>query len=754
MIDNHSPDEQLAAQTEPGRTFSAILSDVQAMTGAEVAALYRVDSDAQRVTRVASTSGIGPLQSLNWMPLGVGLVGKCAASGETILSTDMESDERAIHYLSIRRLGLRAMLGVPLCTDVGVVGVIGAIHRQPFYFTEQHVENLQAYAREVGHGLQLLWSWQDQAAALGQSMDPRWLYQMRLERVREFGASIHASNDVEEVFDCALAAMAELTWASHVFIALVDERTQVIKAHRGLNFPADRIERTVQSLHPTGLPDEGALSHVVRTRQPAFIHADVPWPEHEHQTGREATRYTLSVPLIGRGGVLGALSAGWNHDALADPILVGLTSILADHVSAAMETHRLLAVERQQRAVGEELHQVAQRITAGLSLEESLAGVLHAVERLLGATSASVYLVDDDVAIVERRFTTRYTGSPHWEDRRGMIAPEGPTVRAIKTFATVVVEDAAEDPIFRQLDVAGLRTVAATPITHARRVVGVLYANWSERRECGRSDLRLLETLASYGAVAIENARLHAHLVETARIEEANRRAQEAEEARQRLQEFMAMASHDLRGPLTIILGYAQMLGQKRSPRGDSIKTTAAGIEKAARRMRRLIDDLLDAARIGAGRFMLQPTQIDLSELVRQVVDEQRSTSIQHPIELRISDRIEGQFDGQRVSQVLVNLLSNAAKYSPDHQPVLVCLERRGGEAILCVTDRGDGIDSDSLPHLFQPFFRANQDEVTKGTGLGLYIAKGIVESHGGRIWVETESGKGSTFAFSLPLKP
>jgi GAF domain-containing protein len=556
-------DELLVSQPEPDRTFSSILSDARMIIGASIATLHRTDLATKRVLRVASAGAPEPLPSPSWTPLGVGLVGRCAYSGEPYLSTDIEKDPRGAHYWALKYLDVHAAVAVPLTMQRTTIGVLGAMHPRPGYFTSEHTKQLLAFAHDVAPTIQKLWSWQDRGASLSQVKDPRWLYELRLERVRQISAMIHSLDDIEQVYECALDAIAELTWAARVFIALVDEEAGVIRGHRGVNAPPELLAETVRRLYSAPSPDEDILAYVVRTREPAFTRLGDRRLNAATAARHGGSRYALTVPLIGRSGVLGTLTAGWNHETLADPALIGIVTILADHVAAAMDTHRLLQSERRQRLIAEELNVVARRITAGLSLEDSLTAVLRAVERLLGAVSSSVYLAEPSGLLPERRYTTRYTGQPHWEDRRGLISANGPTATALKTGQAVVIDDLQNEPEMRRLDSEEVRTTAAVPIHHDDRIIGVLYANWRERRHCAPADIRLLETLATYGAVAIENARLHTHLVEKARLEEANRRAREAEEERRRFQEFVAMASHDLKGPLSIALGYAQLLRQQ-----------------------------------------------------------------------------------------------------------------------------------------------------------------------------------------------
>ncbi|MCL5264038.1 MAG: HAMP domain-containing histidine kinase [Chloroflexi bacterium] len=238
------------------------------------------------------------------------------------------------------------------------------------------------------------------------------------------------------------------------------------------------------------------------------------------------------------------------------------------------------------------------------------------------------------------------------------------------------------------------------------------------------------------------------------RTEQASRRAAEAEEARQRLQEFTGMIAHDLRGPLTVMLGFIQILGKGREAVAPEVSDKAIrAAESQARRMDRLIGDLLDASHIGTGRFTIERQRVDLVKVARRVVEEQQATTARHRIVLRAPASLEGWWDAGRIVQVLTNLLTNAIKYSPQGGEVQVNLARVNDSVVVKVTDRGIGLAPEDIPLLFEPFSRLYREQPVKGTGLGLYISKAIVEAHGGRIWAESPGrGKGSIFVFTLPL--
>lgn len=219
--------------------------------------------------------------------------------------------------------------------------------------------------------------------------------------------------------------------------------------------------------------------------------------------------------------------------------------------------------------------------------------------------------------------------------------------------------------------------------------------------------------------------------------------------------EFVSLVSHELKGPLTALSGYAQMLGRHLS-RGltPAAQDDLGQMRAAIGRLRSLIDDLTDMTRLETGRLRLTFTQVEPVALVHRAVQLVRAARPDHPIHLTAPQTAAPlALDPLRIEQVLTNLLTNACKYSPAGAPVVVTLADLGDELEVSVRDRGVGISADDVPHVFDRFYRASNTGATDGSGLGLYVTKMLVEAHGGRIWVESEPGRGSTFTFTVPTR-
>ena len=241
-------------------------------------------------------------------------------------------------------------------------------------------------------------------------------------------------------------------------------------------------------------------------------------------------------------------------------------------------------------------------------------------------------------------------------------------------------------------------------------------------------------------------------------LEEVNQKLQDADQMKDR---FLSIASHELKTPITSIRGQTQLMlrrlskQKELSPDMATISTTLEKINAQTDRLTSLINDLMDVSSIRTGKLALRKQQCDIRELCRQVVDDQRLLT-DRSIQLDLPpEPIEMQVDCDRLSQVLVNLVSNAIKYSPQKSTVEVCAYRVGNKAIIKVRDHGRGITQNQLEHIFDVFYRTPEAEQSsqRGLGLGLAISKDIVERHNGRIWCESEPEQGSTFCVELPIE-
>lgn len=226
----------------------------------------------------------------------------------------------------------------------------------------------------------------------------------------------------------------------------------------------------------------------------------------------------------------------------------------------------------------------------------------------------------------------------------------------------------------------------------------------------------------------------------------------QVQQEQHRTQEMIHMIAHDVRQPLTIARGHVQFL-RRSLARGDheQVERSIEAIELSVKRLEAMIRDMVDSAQLETGQLRLERQPLALEEFVRESLTHLSLAIGGGPAHMEAKASMVVNADPNRLERILGNLVSNAIKYGGPESQVTVTIGEQNGEAVVSVSDRGPGIDPADLPHLFDRGYRAARTQQAEGLGLGLYITRLLVEAHGGRIWVESCPGEGSTFSFTLP---
>jgi len=342
-------------------------------------------------------------------------------------------------------------------------------------------------------------------------------------------------------------------------------------------------------------------------------------------------------------------------------------------------------------------------------------------------------------------------GGLRFNDAHGALpplVPEDSKYLASRVFASQRAEYFADAARAHPEHASGYRQahvgpVLVAPITAGSRRIGVLEAFAAHQPVFSNDDLALAQLLADQAAVVLESRAL---------IDEAAR-VQALEDSAKLKEDFVSAAAHDLKTPLTTLLGQAQILEVRfaRDPALAAHQPAIGRIAREARRLSALVEDLLDASRIEEGRLDVHRELIDVGAVVRQVAERHRPE--RERIVVDALERLPGTFDPRRIEQLVDNLLENGLKYSDEDSPVEVHAWRDMTAIRISVRDHGIGIPATDLPFVFERFHRAANVDARRyaGIGLGLYICRGIAQEHGGRIWVESRVGEGSTFHVALP---
>jgi signal transduction histidine kinase len=296
---------------------------------------------------------------------------------------------------------------------------------------------------------------------------------------------------------------------------------------------------------------------------------------------------------------------------------------------------------------------------------------------------------------------------------------------------------------------AGYRGRMVAPLLGGEDIIGMLVVRRRTPGEFTKNTVDLIKTFAAQSALAIQNARL---------FHEIEEKSRQLEVASQHKSQFLANMSHELRTPLNAILGYTELMadGAYGEP-SEKMLGILQRLEANGRHLLGLINDVLDLSKIEAGQLELELSDYSVQDIAQAV----RSTLEPLAADKKLTFKVEvapqlppGHGDGRRLTQVLINLVGNAIKFT-DAGEVAIKAEASNGSFYVSVRDTGPGISAADQAKLFQEFQQADNAITRKkgGTGLGLAISKRIIEMHGGRIWVESQPGQGSTFTFTLPVR-
>jgi signal transduction histidine kinase len=496
-------------------------------------------------------------------------------------------------------------------------------------------------------------------------------------------------------------------------------------------------------------------------RQPIHVHDLSAESEEEYPLGksyqkRGAHRTNLAIPFLREGVPIGVMAIRRTEVRPFSEQQITLLKTFADQAVIAIENVRLFrelarSVE-ELRGLGE----VGQAVSSTLELENVLTTIVAHADQLSGADGGAIYEYDE---ATERFFLSATQRLPEGMIEVARTTPialgEGGIGRAAVVREPVQIPDieaegAYEGRMREEMRRAGLRAVLAIPLLREDRILGGLVVLRKAPGLFPQPVVDLLKTFAAQSALAIQNARLFRELEEKSRQLEA---------ASRHKSEFLANMSHELRTPLNAVIGFSEVLqeemfGELNPKQSEYVQD----IHGSGKHLLSLINDILDLSKVEAGRMELDLAPFNLPAALENALTLIRERAARHDLGLdleldpRVGDLVG---DERKVRQVLLNLLSNAVKFTPPRGRIVVAAAPANGMVEISVSDTGIGIAPADHEAIFEEFRQVGTDYARKreGTGLGLSLAKRFVELHGGRIWVKSEVGKGSTFTFTLPVR-
>ena len=458
----------------------------------------------------------------------------------------------------------------------------------------------------------------------------------------------------------------------------------------------------------------------------------------------------LGVPLQNRGELVGALYLTKSPDeepfrADDEKFFEAMGAIATVGITNA----RLFATEKERAERSEVMSEIASRVRRSLDVDQVLGATVDALGRAAQVDRCFIRLAAAESGGLQE-IHSEWT-MPDVPSLKGNATMEFPIANlAVNSRRTEWSEDVMEDarlldPVLagKPIDLVerGTRAALATPLQWGDQILGVVAFHSRTPRKWTEGDIALIEAAAREVSVALSHARQFSDAVQTAD------RLRALDEMRS---DFVTMVSHELRSPMTVVAGIADILQKRQaalSPaqRNELIET----LGREARRLTRLVSEVLDLEAIDQGSMELQLEEVDLAALAREAVTD-AGVADRTDLAVGRGDAVV-MADADRVKQVFLNLISNAAKFSGEGKAVKVTVSPQPTSVCVSVADEGPGISEENQLKLFQRFSRLDTGSRRPGSGLGLYLSRSIIDAHRGEIWVESEPGSGATFSFRLP---
>jgi signal transduction histidine kinase len=773
--------EQQTATSEILRAISAAPTDLQGVLDTVAASAARlcnsVDAQIFRIDgtmlRIAASYGqIPKTTSAEARPISRGSVnGRAVVDRQTIHVHDLaaESDtEFPVGKAYQKLFGHRTVVATPLLREGTPIGAITIRRMEVRPFSEKEITLLETFADQAVIAIENVRLFKELEARNRDLTEALEQQTATSEILRVISSS---PTDTQPVFDAIAENAARLCSANDAQVLRVEE--EVLRLVAAFGAPSMPSVRRLTRGHLVG---RAVIDRkTIHVRDLAQALAEYP----ETTAARYDVQSAVAVPLLREGVALGVIRISRTEIRPFTDNQIALLKTFADQAVIAIENVRLFTeLQERNRALTEAHAQIAEALDRQMATSEILRvistsptdlqpvfdAIVGNAVRLCGASHGGVYRFDGELvhSVAHDGFTPEQLDDWRKTWPRPATAPSV-ACQAIRTRSLVRIADietAAESMNLTPETLANLRarrsrSILAVPMFRRDEVIGTISLAHREVGGFSDRDVELLKTFADQAVIAIENVRLFTELQEKNR--EVELKSHELEAASRHKSEFLANMSHELRTPLNAVIGFSEVLhermfGDLNEKQGEYV----TDIYASGTHLLSLINDILDLSKIEAGRMELELADFHLPEAIENALVFVRERALRHGVTLEqsIDPRLgEIQGDERKIKQVLLNLLSNAIKFTPEGGRVEVRAAVANNMAELSVIDTGVGIAPEDHEAVFEEFRQVGTAEKkAEGTGLGLALARKFIELHGGRIWVNSQVGAGSTFTFTLPV--
>jgi GAF domain-containing protein len=737
--------------------FDAMLTNATRLCGANYGTLWLHEGDH----RMRAAALYGNLPEAFLKTWGVGTVfrpkpsvpsARAMSSRKPVQLVDLKEDQSYLDgdplaVAAADVAGIRSIISVPMVKDDVAIGAMTIYRREVSPFTEKQTELVSNFAAQAVIAIEntrLLNELQQRTTDLTESLEQQTATSKVLEVISR------SAFDLQAVFETVVESSVRLCGADRAFIFRFDG--ELLRMTVAFN-NASQEWKEYLAQHPTRPGRDSAAGRAALQRR--TVHIPDVQADHEYTFGAknvEKVRTVLAVPILKGEDLLGVVVIYHLEVRPFTEKQIALVETFADQAAIAIDNVRLL----------DELQQSLQQQTATADMLKLISRSTFDLKSVLNTlVESAARLCEADITTISREKDGHYhvvaaygfpPGLQDYYETIPMGQGRGSLFgRILFERKPVQIVDVLADPEYAMRELqkrAGFRTVLGVPLLRDGVPIGLLSVNRTTVRPFTDKQIELVTAFADQAAIAIENVRL---------FDEIQDKSRQLEIASQHKSQFLANMSHELRTPLNAILGYTELMadGAYGEP-SEKMLGVLKRLESNGKHLLGLINDVLDLSKIEAGQLVLELSDYCIQDIAQTV----GSTLEPLAADKKLGFKVEvgpqlppGRGDGRRLTQVLINLVGNAIKFT-DAGEVAIKAEAHNGSFHVSVRDTGPGISSADQARLFQEFQQADNAITRKkgGTGLGLAISKRIIEMHGGRIWVESQPGQGSTFTFTLPV--
>jgi signal transduction histidine kinase len=658
--------------------------------------------------------------------------------------------------------GYRAVTIMPMMRGEDAIGALSVVRGAPGPLSEKQRAVLKTFADQAViaiENVRLFTELQEKNRAVTEALEQQTATAGILQVISS------SPTDVQPVFDAIADSALRLFRGWSITVSRVDGDRLRVEAARGGHPGSEGPVREAIESRPraAGLFLWDAILQR-RVQQIADVESDDVMPQMREGARLRGWRAVLAIPMTHEGRAIGVIAVTRAEAGAFSAREIQLLQTFADQAVIAIENVRLFTELQQRtgdlaRSVDQltALGEVSRAVSSTLDLDRVLNTVVSRASDLAGADGCSIYEYDPRADGFRVRATSQISAALMDSQRATVLhVGEGAVGRLVETREPVQIPDilaerAYDSPLRDALVRDGYRALLAVPMVQEDRVVGGLVLSRKAPGAFPAETVDLMKTFANQSALAIQNARL---------FREIDDKGRELEVANRHKSEFLANMSHELRTPLNAVIGFSEVLIEKMfGDVNEKQEEYLRDIYSSGRHLLSLINDILDLSKIEAGRMELEVTTFDLPQAIENALMLVRGRADAHAIRLDVDiggGLAEFAGDERKFKQVMVNLLSNAVKFTPEGGRVSVRAELVNGSVEIAVRDTGVGIAAEDQQAIFDEFQQVGTDYARKreGTGLGLALTKRFVELHGGTIAVKSAPGEGSTFTFTLPVRP